>query len=55
VPKAFEWTNVGLPDQVKVLLAPRMDAFLDTGYNTVCHGGIALEEVIVPFVEIRIE
>jgi hypothetical protein len=55
VPAAVEWTNVGLPDQVKVLLAARMDAFLDTGYNTVCHGGIALEEVIVPFVEITKE
>jgi len=51
-PTAIEWTNVGLPAQVKVLLAPQLDAFLNVGYDAVCHGGIALEEVIVPFVQI---
>ena len=51
-PTAIEWTNVGLPPQLRVLLAPQLDAFLDTGRHAVCHGGIALEEVIVPFVQI---
>ena len=51
-PTAIEWTNVGLPEQIKVLLAPELGAFLSTGDHAVCHGGIALEEVIVPFVEI---
>ncbi|MFZ5915596.1 MAG: BREX-3 system phosphatase PglZ [Chloroflexota bacterium] len=51
-PTAVEWTNVGLPEPLKVLLAPQLDAFLDAGQRTVCHGGMALEEVIVPFVQI---
>jgi hypothetical protein len=51
-PTAVEWTNVGLPEQIHVLLAPQLDAFLDTGEHAVSHGGIALEEVIVPFVRI---
>lgn len=51
-PTAIEWTNVGLPPQLSVLLAPRLDAFVNVGEHAVCHGGIALEEVIVPFVQI---
>lgn len=51
-PTAIEWTNVGLPAQMSVLLAPQLDAFLNVGDHAVCHGGIALEEVIVPFVRI---
>ena len=51
-PTAVEWTNTGLPAELKVLLAPKLDAFLNVGDQAVCHGGIALEEVIVPFVEI---
>jgi len=51
-PTAIEWTNVGLPAQLKVLLAPQLDAFLNIDHHAVCHGGIALEEVIVPFVQI---
>jgi len=51
-PTAVEWTNVGLPGHLKVLLAPQLEAFLDVGHHTVCHGGIALEEVVVPFVRI---
>lgn len=51
-PTAVEWTSVGLPAQLKVLLAPHLDAFLNVGHHAVCHGGIALEEVIVPFVQI---
>ena len=51
-PTTIEWTNVGLPAQLKVLLAPQLDAFLNVGDRAVCHGGIALEEVIVPLVRI---
>jgi hypothetical protein len=54
-PTAVEWTNVGLPAQIHVLLAPQLDAFLNVGEHAVCHGGIALEEVIVPFIEISQE
>ncbi|MBN1247672.1 MAG: BREX-3 system phosphatase PglZ [Anaerolineae bacterium] len=51
-PTAMEWSNVGLPADLAVLLAPKLDAFVNVGEQAVCHGGIAIEEVIVPFVEI---
>jgi len=54
-PTAIEWTNVGLPEQIHVLLAPQLDAFLNTGEHAVCHGGIALEEVIVPLIKVSQE
>jgi hypothetical protein len=52
VENAVKWTDVGLPGQLQVLLAPALGAFLNKGQHAVCHGGIALEEVIVPFVHI---
>ena len=54
-PTAVEWTNVGLPAGLSVLFAPELDAFVNAGDHAVCHGGISLEEVIVPFVEITRE
>ncbi len=51
-PAGIRWTNVGLPDELAVLLAPQLDAFLNVSEHTVCHGGIALEEMIVPFVHL---
>lgn len=51
-PEALEWPNLGLPAQLRVLLAPKLTAFLDVNTQAVCHGGIALEEVVVPFVQI---
>jgi hypothetical protein len=51
-PDAEVWTNTGLPADLHVLLAPKLGAFLNVGNQAVCHGGIALEEVIVPFVGI---
>ncbi|MFQ5614188.1 MAG: BREX-3 system phosphatase PglZ [Anaerolineae bacterium] len=51
--EVMEWTNVGLPEGVHVLLASGLNAFLNAGEQAICHGGIALEEVIVPFIEIN--
>ena len=52
MPGALEWSNIGLPVGLQILLAPELNAFLNVGEQAVCHGGIALEEVIVPFVQI---
>lgn len=52
-PTALEWSNVGLPEELQVLLAPKLDAFLEVGEHAVCHGGLALEEVIVPFIHVN--
>jgi hypothetical protein len=50
---AIPWSSVGLPDQYFPLLAPGRLAFIPNGQMTVAHGGITLEEVIVPFVHCR--
>jgi len=51
-PDAILWPPIGIPDGYHPLLAPRRQAFLTEGKRTVAHGGIGLEEVIVPFVRV---
>jgi len=53
IPTAIEWTPVGLPSDYLALLAPSRQAFVRHGQNTVSHGGISIEELIVPLVEIE--
>ena len=48
----IKWPQIGLPDDWRALLAPDRCAFVPVGKHTVGHGGIAMEEVIVPFVKI---
>ncbi len=54
VAKAFtfsiEWQPVGLPSDYFPLIAGGSDAFINPGNSIVGHGGIAIEEVIVPLV-----
>ena len=50
---AITWPSVGLPVDYLPLLAPGRSAFVAEGKRTIGHGGISLEEVVVPFVEIR--
>ena len=47
---AREWEPVGLPDSYFPLVAGGRDAFVNPGNSIVGHGGITLEEVIVPLV-----
>ncbi len=54
-PDSVRWTNQGLPPARYVLLAGDLKAFTDEGEEVVSHGGIALEEVMVPFVAITRE
>jgi len=49
----IEWPQIGLPANYRALLAPGRGAFIAEGKQVVGHGGIALEEVIVPFIMIR--
>jgi hypothetical protein len=51
-PEAVRWPNHGLPPAGHVLLAGDLKAFTAAGDRVVSHGGIALEEVLVPFVAI---
>ena len=52
-PDAVAWPSIGLPDGYHPLLAPGRSAFVKEGERPVTHGAAALEEVIVPLVEIR--
>lgn len=50
-PFAHEWQPVGLPANYFPLVAGGCDAFVNPGDAIVGHGGIAIEEVIVPLVK----
>ena len=52
-PEAIEWPPIGLPDNYLPLLAPARSAFVNETKHLVSHGGAAIEEVIVPFVQIE--
>jgi len=48
---AHEWQPVGLPADYFPLIAGGRDAFVNPGNSIVGHGGVAIEEVIVPLVK----
>lgn len=50
VPLSLEWSDVGLPPDRYALLPAGLRAFTIEGDVVVTHGGIAMEEIIVPFV-----
>jgi len=50
-PDAIDWPNIGLPDNYFPLIAPDRTAFVSEGETVVAHGGITMEELIVPFVQ----
>jgi hypothetical protein len=54
-PNSIEWPPIGLPHDYFPLIAPYGACFMPEGKEAVSHGGIALEEVMVPFVRITEE
>jgi len=52
-PDAVEWPPIGLPNDYLPLLAPSRKAFVREKERLVGHGGISIEEVIVPLVQIE--
>ena len=50
-PFAHEWQPLGLPADYFPLVAGGRDAFVNPGDSIVGHGGVAIEEVIVPLVK----
>lgn len=48
---AREWYPVGLPQKYFPLVSLGRDAFVSPGESVVGHGGVAIEEVIVPLVK----
>ncbi len=51
-PNAIQWPQVGLPEDYFPLIAPFGSVFVREGTQAVSHGGIALEEVMVPFIRV---
>jgi hypothetical protein len=52
-PDAIDWHPLGLPEDYLPLIAPDRSAFIREGERIVAHGGISLEEVIVPLIRIE--
>jgi hypothetical protein len=52
-PDSLEWSSVGLPEDYVSLIAPVRKAFILEKQHTVGHGGISIEELIVPLVQIE--
>lgn len=50
---AHEWLPSGLPDDYFPLVATGNDAFVNEGDSIVGHGGVAIEEVIVPLIKVE--
>jgi hypothetical protein len=51
-PAATSWKPIGLPEDFLPLLAAGRTAFVSEGIRTVAHGGVTLEETVVPFVRV---
>ncbi len=51
-PAAISWKPLGLPEDFLPLLSADRSAFVPEGYRTVAHGGVTLEETIVPFIRV---
>jgi hypothetical protein len=53
-PESIKWpVGIGLSNDKYVLMPTAGRAYTDKGKTVVTHGGLSIEEVIVPFVEIR--
>ncbi len=52
-PDSLEWPPIGLPDDYYALIAPGRTAFVRKGDVIVGHGGISVEELLVPFIEVE--
>lgn len=51
-PQSVEWDPIGLPDDYLPLISSQRTAFINEGQRIVSHGGITIEEVIVPLIQI---
>lgn len=53
-PESIEWpSSRGLPSDYLALIAPGRSAFVLKGDRPIVHGGISLEELVVPFVQLE--
>lgn len=52
-PGSVEWSGSGLPKDYLPLLAPGRTAFVAQNKRIVGHGGISLDELVVPFIRVE--
>ena len=52
-PFTIEWNPIGLPKNYYPLIASEQNAFIKKDERIVGHGGITIEEVLVPFIKIE--
>jgi hypothetical protein len=50
---SYEWEPIGLPEDCFALIASVRSAFIKENNKTVSHGGISIEEVIVPLIRVE--
>lgn len=50
VPEALHWTPRGLPEGLECVFPPQGQAFVKRGDLAISHGGLTLEEVVVPYI-----
>jgi len=50
--EAFGWTGIGLPASMHIAIAAGRGAFAPANSSVRSHGGISIDEVVVPFVRI---
>lgn len=51
--EAIEWSTIGLPSDYLPLIAGNRFAFIAEGKHIVSHGGLCIEELIVPLIQIE--
>lgn len=54
-PDSLCWQSAALPEGYLPLLAPKRSAFITAGESRVVHGGISIEELIVPLIYVSRE
>jgi hypothetical protein len=52
-PNTIEWPPIGLPENCLPLFAGGRTAFGQKGESIVTHGGLSIEEIVVPFINIE--
>ena len=52
-PETIAWPAIGLPGDFLPLMAPGRRAFISSGDRIVAHGGISIEELLVPLVQVE--
>lgn len=51
-PDSYDWNAPGLPKNFFTVFPPKRTAYVEENESPVCHGGISLEEMVVPLVQV---